>query len=437
MSPSKEARAIFAEALRRVDVGSAVRKWVGCDGEAIRLGDGIVPLAEIDRLVVVAMGKAAGPMYNAAEEALRNAGDFAFDGLVIAPGPPQPVARGFFYEGVHPTPDERSLQAADAVLSLLATVDGRTAVLFLVSGGASAMVEKPLDPLISLADAAVFHRALVGSGLAIGEMNALRKHLSAVKGGRLAATASAARMQATLLVSDVPLGSVDAIASGPSVPDGTTVADCRRLLVGLDGVPQRVQEFFASDPCVETPKANDAAFARAQWRVILSSDDLAQAAAAAAAAAGFHVEIDNTCDECEYRVAARYLLGSSSGLARRLGRSCLISVGEVGVNLPGAAGEGGRNQQFALWAAAELASRGEKATVLSAGSDGIDGSSVAAGAVCDETSVARADVFGLSVGQALEHFNCAPLLRAIGDDIVTGPTGNNLRDLRLILTGEQ
>jgi len=434
----EEARAIFAEALRRVDVQGAVRKRIGCDGDLLRLGAAIVPLAEIDRLVVIAIGKAAGPMYGAVEEALRGVAGLTLEGIVVAPPLPlQPFAHAAFYEGAHPTPDERSLRAADATLKLLATVDGRTAVLFLVSGGASAMVEKPLDPLISLVDAAAFHRALVGSGLAIAQMNALRKHFSAVKGGRLALAAAAARMQSTLLVSDVPADRADAIASGPSIPDGTTLEECRRLLATLDGVPQSVRDFFASGSCAETPKPGDAVFAHARWQVVLSSDDLAEAAAEAATTAGFHIEIDNTCDEWEYREAARYLLDRSAALARRLPRTCLISVGEVGVKLSDAAGEGGRNQQFALWAAAELAQQGQRATVLSAGSDGIDGSSVAAGAVCDETSVARAAALGMSVEHTLERFDCAPLLRAIGDDIVTGPTGNNVRDLRMILTGER
>ncbi len=437
-SLAAEARAIFAAAMQRVDVYGAVRKRIGCDGETLRLGNAVARLSEIDRLVVIAIGKAACAMYCAVEEALGGTKRLALEGIVVAPKrPSQPLASGVFHEGAHPTPDERSLQAADAVLKLLGTVDGRTAVLFLVSGGASAMLEKPLDPRVSLADVAAFHRTLVGSGLAIAQMNALRKHFSAVKGGRLALAASAARMQSTLLVSDVPADQVDTIASGPSVPDGTTVEACARLLAGLDGVPQSVREFFASERCVETPKPADAAFANAHWQVVLSSDDLAAAAAQAAAAAGFHAEIDNRCDEWEYREAARYLLQRSAALTRQFPRSCLISVGEVGVKLSGAAGEGGRNQQFALWTAAELARRGEIATVLSAGSDGIDGSSAAAGAVCDETSVARAAGLGWPVERALERYDCAPLLRAIGDDIATGPTGNNLRDLRLILTGER
>jgi len=271
--------------------------------------------------------------------------------------------------------------------------------------------------------------------LAIAEINALRKHFSAVKGGRLALAASAARMQSTLLVSDVPAGRVDAIASGPSVPDGTTVAQCRALLAGLGRVPQSVREFFASRRCVETPKPGDAAFANAHWQVVLSSDDLAEAAAHAATVAGFHAEIDNRCDEWEYREAAQYLLERSSALAQQFPRSCLVSVGEVAVKLSPAPGEGGRNQQFALWTAAQLARRGQAATVLSAGSDGIDGSSAAAGAVCDQTSVARAAALGMLANDALDRFDSAPLLRAIGDDIVTGPTGNNVRDLRMILTG--
>ncbi len=269
-------------------------------------------------------------------------------------------------------------------------------------------------------------------------MNALRKHLSAIKGGRLAQIAAPARRQCTLLLSDVAVDAPDAIGSGPTLPDSTTLAECHRLLAQLQSataLPPSITAFFASPRCTETPKADDPAFERSHWQVLLSSDDLAAAAAAAARSLGFHTAIDNTCDEWEYREAALYLLERSDSLQRQHRRTCLVSAGEVQVALPpNGSGEGGRNQQFALWCAAELARRGQAATVLSAGSDGIDGHSSAAGAVCDADDVARAHQLGLSVDEALAGYNTAPLLHALGADIVTGPTGNNLRDLRLILT---
>ena len=351
--------------------------------------------------------------------------------------PVQDYSDTIFLPGAHPTPDADSLRAADAVLQMLGRATQNTAVLFLISGGASAMVERPLSNAITLDDLAAFSRALVCSGMGITGMNALRKHLSAVKGGRLAEAATAARLQCTLLVSDVPAASPDAIASGPSLPDSTTVEDTRRLLRQLQRtgpLPATVEAWFQQPVLPETPKPADAAFARAHWQVILSADHLAYAAAHAAAAAGFHAVIDNTPDDWEYQDAAKYLLHRSALLGEQHVRSCLISVGEVGVTVPPDAGEGGRNQHFALWCAAEIARRGMQITVLSAGSDGVDGQSSAAGAVCDETTVARAQMLGLSAKHATDSFDSAPLLRQTGDAIHTGPTGQNLRDLRIMMT---
>jgi glycerate 2-kinase len=435
---SQQARAIFAEAMRQVDVGRVTQRHLQCDGVTLTLGEVAIPLGELDQLLILALGKAAVPMYQAAHKALHRASQLDRHALVIAPAaPPEKMPDAVFLRGPHPTPDGDSLRAAEAALSLLHRATPRTAVLFLVSGGASAMMEQPLDPRISIADVAAFHRALVGSGLPIAQMNALRKHLSAVKGGRLAQAASAARLQCTLLISDVPSAEQDAIASGPSLPDSTTLAECHALLAKLQGtatLPASIASFFASPLCVETPKPTDSAFDHTYSQVILSSDDLAQAAAAAAHALGFHVEIDNTCDEWEYREAARYLLDRMASLQRQHARSCLISTGEVEVAIPPHAGEGGRNQQFALWSAAELVRRDERGTILSAGSDGVDGRSSAAGAVCDTNSIVRASQLGLSADAALACFDSSPLLRALGDDIVTGPTANNLRDLRLLLS---
>jgi hydroxypyruvate reductase len=437
---AQQARAIFAETLRRIDVAAAVQRHIHCDATTLSIGGHNIPIVELDTLLIIAVGKAAIPMHRAVESALQAASQLAVRSVVVAPEATRAtIAKGICLEGAHPVPDTRSLLAADAVTELLQTATPRTAVLFLISGGASAMLERPLDPSLSLDDLAAFHRILVASGLPIAQMNALRKHLSAVKGGRLAEIAAAALLQSTLLISDVPAASPDAIGSGPSLPDTSTVQECRSLLASLDvfsALPQSVRAFFSGPLCVETPKPTNAAFARANWSVILSSDHLAQAAASAACSAGFYVEIDNTCDDWEYREAARYLLDRSAALAKDHPRTCLVSAGELSVAIPPHAGQGGRNQHFALWCAQELAQRKASATVLSAGTDGVDGLSDAAGAVCDETTVAAAHRIGIgrSVEDALQRFDSTPLLRALGADITTGPTGNNLRDLRLVLT---
>lgn len=445
------ARAIFARALQAVDVGAAVRRHIQRQGDMLMLAGRPVSLGDIDRVLVIAMGKAAVPMYRAAAEGLDG---FRHQAVVVAPVETLPALSGrgetpragtrsgvMFLTGPHPTPSADSAVAAETILEALRNVTNQTVVLFLISGGASAMVEKTLDPAITLDDLAAFSRALVGSGLAITAMNTLRKHCSAVKGGRLAVVAADAKMQCTLLISDVPAAWPDAIASGPSLPDTSTVEETRLLFRHLQqthALPETVTAWFQSAALPETPKAGDSAFDRAHCKVILSGDHLARAAVLAAESEGLHAVVDNTCDDWEYQKAAHYLLDRSRDLAtQRHGSTCLVSVGEVGVSLTPHAGEGGRNQQFALLCAAFLATHGRGATVLSAGSDGVDGQSSAAGAVCDETTVHRASAAGLSVPLALAGFNTTPLLRDIGDSLHTGPTGNNLRDLRLILTEPQ
>ncbi len=435
-SLSEQARTIFAETMRRIDVRHAVQQSIQYNRETLTLGTSTVGLRDLDEVLIIAIGKAAAPMYLAAEESLRSTG-VPLSAVVVAPqSHAQSLPHKIFLPGSHPTPDQYSLYAAEQVLDLLHKATPRTAVLFLISGGASAMLEKPLDPSIPVTNIAKFYDALVGSGLSIVQINVLRKHFSAVKGGRLAEAAATAHIQCTLLISDVPSAAPAAIASGPSSPDSTTLEECHDLFKQLqqsNEIPSSVAAFFASSHCVETPKPDASFFKHASWSVILSSQHLAAAAFSAAHEAGFECEIDNTCDEWEYREAARYLLDRSADLASHHPRSCLISVGEVSVALPTGAGKGGRNQQFALWSAHELIRRNEKATILSAGSDGVDGNSNAAGAVCDENTSKRARLSGFSAEDSLSRFDSATLLHALGEDIVIGPTGNNLRDLRLIL----
>lgn len=434
-----EAQKIFLESLKEIDVRVAVSRNLSIESLRLSAAGRTFDLQNFRKIILIAVGKAASPMYEATIDILRLAGSLTqnVEAIVISPDPPARTHGAIkFFLGAHPTPCEVSRQAAIATLDLLHTAGPDTLVLFLVSGGSSSMMELPLDQVISLEDVADFNRVLVGSGLPIKEMNLLRKHLSAVKGGRLAA-AAASSAQCTLILSDVPGDSLDTVGSGPSLPDSSFRKDrmeVYRRLWPMHRLPLRIERFFEEDSSAETPKFTDPAFKRAVWTSILSSGDLASSAARLAAAAGFHVEIDSTCDDWPSYKAANYLLDQSRRLRKLSPRSCLVSVGEVAVTLKGTTGQGGRNQHFALECALRLAERDDDSVVLSAGSDGIDGHSPAAGAVVDRHTCHRATLQGMNPAQLLAEFNSFALFQALGDAIITGSTGNNLRDLRLFLT---
>jgi len=378
---------------------------------------------------VVSIGKAAHTMVNA----LQMQGGERFEGIVASSLETTAQARGFrYFLSGHPTPNEESIRAAEAILKSLSAQNAASLVVFMISGGGSSMAEKPIDGEISLPDLIATYRVLVHSGAPIAEINAIRKHLSAVKGGRLAQAAYPAQ-QVSLLISDVPDTTLDALASGPTMPDSTTIADCYALLEKyklLDQFPPSVRELFQRHALEETPKSDDPAFVRARWWPVLSNKTAIDEAGVAATSQGFAVEVDNSCDDWDYARAADHLLGRLRELRKSVSRVCLISGGEVTVKVTNG-GIGGRNQQFALYCAQKIA--GENITVLSAGTDGIDGNSAAAGAVADGSTMERAKAAASDPALALATFNAYPLFDAIGDTIMTGPTGNNVRDLRILL----
>jgi glycerate 2-kinase len=235
------------------------------------------------------------------------------------------------------------------------------------------------------------------------------------------------------LVSDVPDSTPDALASGPTMPDSTTVEDCYRIAEKyelLKQFPRSTRELFERHAFDETPKSDDPAFHCARWWPVLSNQTAIEEASVAAERAGFIVHVDNSCDDWDYEKAADYLLNRLRGLRKQFSPVCLISGGEVTVKVTNG-GVGGRNQQFALACAEKIA--GENITVLSAGTDGVDGNSSAAGAVMDGTTMDRARGQGVDARAALGEFDAYPFFKALGDSIETGPTGNNLRDLRILL----
>jgi glycerate 2-kinase len=450
------ARALFASAIRECSIERAMQRSIristtGDGVHALLLGSGApdavvrVDLTRCRRLRVLAVGKAANAMLEAVLSRLALPSEIDLQGIVIAPSLPSSLPEGFqFFHGGHPLPNDASFAGARAVLDLLAAIPAsttppsispETVCLFLLSGGASAMMELPLDPDLSLDDTIAFHRALIHSAASIAEINCVRKHFSAVKGGRLAIAARAAAC-ASLFVSDVPTGHLDALGSGPTVPDTTTLDDCRAVLAGhalLARFPASVQRFFLDPAIPETPKPGEFT---PHAVTLLDGDSLAEAARQQAEQLGFHAVVDNTCDDWDCLAAADYLLARFRTLRRVHPRVCLISVGEITVAIPNhrlvASSVGGRNQHFALYAATRLEASDGSIAVLSAGSDGIDGNSPFAGAVVEGCTLGD-ERLRSEARMALIEFRATSLLQRVGATIRTGPTGNNLRDLRLLL----
>ena len=422
MTPAETARSIFHHALHSSSIPAAFDQRLRLDS---------IPLDHYDRIHAIAVGKAALPMLDTLRSRLpyKLAG-----GVCCAPLLPEERVSGVdYYTGGHPLPNRDSFASASAALRLLRSTSARDFIFFLISGGGSAMFELPLDPNISLEDTRSLYQALVGSGGTISEINTVRKHFSAVKGGRLAAAAPEAA-KFTLLVSDVAPRYLDALASGPTLLDSSTVAECREILRRYrlsERFPAAVRAFFDDPGLPETPRLPGDLV-----ETLLTSDDLLDAARALALTLGYEVVIDNSCDDWDYADAARYLLDRFNHLRPEHAKLCLLSGGEVTVRLGHEHGAGGRNQQFALACALALAGRDPEApmVVLSAGSDGIDGNSAAAGAIADATTVARAHALGIDAATALDRFDAYPLFTALGDTLVTGPTHNNLRDLRILLS---
>jgi hydroxypyruvate reductase len=422
-------RAIFDHALRESSISKAFARHVSCERGILRICEDLYDLNAYSRVFVVSIGKAGHTLVEALEAQVGS----RFEGIVASSFNPGSQIHGFrYFQGAHPTPNTESVRAAEAILKSLNAQTASSLVIFMLSGGGSSIAERPIDDEISLADLIATYRALVLSGAPIAEINAIRKHLSAVKGGRLARAAYPAQ-QVSLLISDVPDTALDALASGPTMPDSTTIADCYALLEKyklLEQFPLSVRELFQRHALEETPKSDDPAFVRARWWPVLSNKTAIDEAGVIATSQGFAVEVDNSCDDWDYARAADYLLGRLRALRKSVSRVCLISGGEVTVKVTNG-GIGGRNQQFALYCAQKIA--GENITVLSAGTDGIDGSSTAAGAVADGSTAERAKAAGFDAATALATFNAYPLFDALGDTIMTGPTGNNVRDLRILL----
>ena len=435
-------RALFLKTLPHLDVGAKMRAVVRLRDGALEIAGERIALHAGRPVRVIAMGKAALAMAHTLAEILDGV---PLRGVVAAPSlsaalpgvPPVLPLPGYeYFAGGHPYPNEQSWVAAEAALALLDVrhCHDYDLVLHLVSGGGSSLMEKPLHGSITLADLRRFNEVLVTCGATIAEINMLRKRFSAIKGGRLAGVCTVPR-QATLYVSDVPERSPAMIASGPTMPDESTLDEVQVFLDRsglLDRLPETYRKLWESGRAQETPKAGDACFARSRYCCLLSNTQAIDAALNAAEEAGVVVAVDTSCDDWPLERAADQLIARLAQMrAENPGQPvAVISGGELSCPVTGD-GMGGRNQAFVLDCARKIA--GQNMVVMSAGTDGIDGNSPAAGAVADGGTLDRAQALGLSAGDYQRRSDSFHFFDKLGDTIVTGPTGTNVRDLRLLL----
>ena len=382
------------------------------------------------RTLVVGAGKAAAAMARAVEEHWPG----PLDGLVVTRyGHGLPCRRIAVIEAGHPLPDQAGRAAAARVLEAVDRLGADDLLLCLISGGGSALLAAPAAG-IGLDDKQAVTRALLRSGASISEINTVRKHLSAVKGGRLAQRAAPARV-VTLAVSDVPGDDPAVIASGPTVPDPTTRADALAVLARYGIEPPPAVRAHLAAPESETPKPGDPAFARAEFRMIATPQQALDAAAAAARAAGIAPLILSDSIEGEAREAGKVHAAIARQVALRgqpAAPPCLLlSGGETTVTVRGQ-GRGGRNAEFLLGLVLALDGR-PGVWALAADTDGIDGSEDNAGAVATPDSLARAAAAGLDAAACLANNDAYHFFATLCDLIVTGPTRTNVNDFRAVL----
>ena len=427
------AREIFRDTLAALDIPRVMQLKLTLAGSTLILDDVAIDLSACSSTYVVAIGKAAHAMAAGLRAFLPDS--YQFQGVIAAPTKPGTLIPGLqYFVAGHPNPNEDSWRAAEAILSLLRCADERSLVFFLLSGGGSALAELPIVPGMRLEDLQAANHALVTCGAPIEAMNTVRRHLSAVKGGRLALAAARAT-KVTLAVTDVPVGKEHALASGPTVPDPSTIADVNRIFdqYGLrKKFPDVVVRWLDSGKMPETPKPGNPAFRNAYFQLLLGMHDLFHAAHHNSEARGYVTCCDNSTDDWPVAEAADALLKKlEEWKCENPGqRVALIADGELSSPVTGN-GIGGRNSAFVLSCVEKIA--GRKITVLSAGTDGMDGNSPAAGAAADGETLARAKAQGLDPGAAFQQSDAYNFFEKLGDAVVTGPTGNNLRDLRIFL----
>ncbi len=431
------AKAIFSKGVEAVLPEKVIKNQVFLNQDVLKVKDNTLELDKYKKIIVVGAGKASAAMGKALEEIL---GPKIAGGLVIVKyGHGEKLRYTEVEEGGHPLPDTNGLKASEKLLTLLDDTDEETLVIGLFSGGGSALLTLPadgitLDHKISTTD------ALLKCGASIQEINTIRKHISKVKGGRLMEKAYPASFLA-LILSDVVGDKLDVIASGPTVPDPTTYADCIDLIrrYSLENeIPKTVIDFLEKGKVgviPETPKPGDKLFEKASNHIIGNNYLALKAAEKEARKRGYNTLIltsvlEGDTTECArfHTAIAKEIVKSGNPVARP---ACILSGGETTVIIRGN-GKGGRNQEFALVAALEIEGL-NSVCILSGGTDGTDGPTDAAGAFATGNTINRAECLKLDARSYLENNNSYEFFKALGDLLITGPTRTNVMDLRIIL----
>lgn len=425
---------MLGRALDACHAGKALRRAIQRDGEVLTIGSRQYVLHDYERIVVVGAGKATATMARAIEPLL---GRRLHSGLVVVKyGHAVPTKRVAVEEAGHPVPDRAGQAATRRLLALSSSLTERDLLIVLLSGGASSLMPAPVHG-VTLADKQKVTRQLLRCGASIGEINTIRKHLSIVKGGRLAASTKAAIV--TLILSDVLGDDLSAIASGPTAPDPTTYAnavDCLKQYRLWSSAPRSVRTHLERGRLghhAETPKPGDLLFRRIHHEIIGNNEGALTALTSAATSAGLRTILHQVLTG-EARIAGAYVGSLAQGILLRrepvLKPCCLFAGGETTVTVKGR-GRGGRAQEFAVAAAQAIAGLPD-VWVAALGTDGTDGPTDVAGALVNGDTWRRAKRINVDLSAALKHNDTYPALKRLRCHITTGPTGTNVNDLYLL-----
>jgi len=428
---------IFRAGIEAVDPERAVRKYVRRKGNRLFVGDRSYALDRFKRILLIGAGKGTAPMAKALEEIL--GGHLTKGWIIVKYGYGMPLEKTHTMEAGHPIPDEAGLKATEVVLDQIRECTEEDLIICAFSGGGSALLPAPSPP-INLDQKQETTRLLLDSGATINEINAIRKHLSRSKGGWLAKTADPATL-VSLILSDVIGDRLDVIASGPTVPDESTFADCTEIIQRydlVDRLPETVAEYFrqgAEGMVPETPKVGDPAFSRVQNLIVGNNRGALLAAQEQAISLGYKTMILSSQIEGEAREVAQVFAGIGKEICQAglpiSPPACVLAGGEPTVTIQGK-GKGGRNQELALACAISI-DGWDRIFLLSAGTDGTDGPTDAAGAIVSGVTCRRARQADLNPYSYLLANDSYSFFESLGDLLKTGPTRTNVMDIICML----
>lgn len=426
--------AIIKAGIAAVEPATCVIRAVRLEGSRLAVAGREYDLSKIERILVLGAGKGSAAMAAGLESVL--GGRIAGGRVTVKYGHSCPLTRVVIGEAGHPVPDEAGVKEAQEALKLAGDAGANDLVFCLISGGGSALWPAPVAPL-TLPEKQAVTKLLLGCGASIDEINAVRKHLSRIKGGQLAAAVAPARLIG-LMLSDVIGDRLDVIASGPTCPDAHRFADAWNV-IGKYKLEERIPESAATylrkgmaGQHPETPKPNSEIFARVQNEIVGSNTAALEAAAEIARVRGYTVNVITSSQSGDTVSLARDIAGRVDALRGQPGRQCLLWGGETTVVLCDEPGLGGRNQHLALSVAKSIQGAHD-VTFASVGTDGTDGPTDAAGAIVDGETLSRGAKQGMDCKRHLNGHDSYPYLKACGDLVITGPTNTNVMDVQVLL----